>query len=42
VLDLAGSYNLNNGTFTLGVDHATNSYLDKIITSNNNDGTIPY
>ena len=42
VLDLAGSYNLDNWTFTLGVDNATNSYPDKVIAANNNNGTIPY
>ncbi|GLQ50420.1 TonB-dependent receptor plug domain-containing protein [Dyella flava] len=42
VLDLAGSYNLGNWTFTLGVDNASNSYPDKVIAANNNDGTIPY
>jgi iron complex outermembrane recepter protein len=42
VLDLAGSYNLDNWTFTLGVDNASNSYPDKVIAANNNDGTIPY
>jgi iron complex outermembrane receptor protein len=41
VLDLAGSYNLDNWTFTLGVDNATNSYPDQVIAANNN-GTIPY
>ncbi|MBE1161470.1 TonB-dependent receptor plug domain-containing protein [Dyella acidiphila] len=42
VLDLAGSYNLDNWTFTLGVDNATNSYPDKVIAANNTNGTIPY
>jgi iron complex outermembrane receptor protein len=42
VLDLAGSYNLDNWTFTVGVDNATNSYPDKVIAANNNNGTIPY
>jgi iron complex outermembrane recepter protein len=42
VLDLAGSYNLDNWTFTLGVDNATNSYPDKVVAANNNNGTIPY
>jgi iron complex outermembrane recepter protein len=42
VLDLAGSYNLGNWTFTLGVDNASNSYPDEVIAANNNNGTIPY
>ena len=42
VLDLAGSYNLDNWTFTLGVDNATNSYPEKVIAANNTNGTIPY
>ncbi|GLQ88490.1 TonB-dependent receptor plug domain-containing protein [Dyella flagellata] len=42
VLDLAGSYNLDDWTFTLGVDNATNSYPDKTIAANNVNGTIPY
>ena len=42
VLDVAGSYNLDNWTFTLGVDNATNSYPDKVIAANNTNGTIPY
>ncbi|MFC3650300.1 TonB-dependent receptor plug domain-containing protein [Dyella humi] len=42
VLDLAGSYNLDNWTFTLGVDNATNSYPNKTIAANNVNGTIPY
>jgi iron complex outermembrane recepter protein len=42
VLDLAGSYNIDNWTFTVGVDNATNSYPDKVIAANNNNGTIPY
>lgn len=42
VLDLAGSYNLDNWTFTLGLDNVTNSYPDKTIAANNVNGTIPY
>lgn len=42
VLDLAGSYNLDDWTFTLGVNNATNSYPDKTIAANNVNGTIPY
>lgn len=42
VLDLAGSYTLDNWTFTLGMDNVTNSYPDKVIAANNNNGTIPY
>lgn len=42
VFDLAGSYNLDSWTFTLGMDNVTNSYPDKVIAANNNNGTIPY
>jgi iron complex outermembrane receptor protein len=42
VLDLAGSYNLDNWTFTLGVDNASDSYPDKVIAANSTNGTIPY
>lgn len=42
VLDLAGSYNVADWTFTLGLDNVTNSYPDKTIAANNVNGTIPY
>ncbi|OOG45506.1 TonB-dependent receptor [Rhodanobacter sp. C01] len=42
VLDLAASYRLNNWTFTVGVDDATDTYPDVNIANNSNHGTLPY
>jgi iron complex outermembrane receptor protein len=42
VLDLAGSYRWQNWTFTLGVDDALDTYPDKNIRNNSNNGTLPY
>ena len=42
VLDLSGSYRWQNWTFTVGVDDATDTYPDKNIASNTNNGTLPY
>jgi iron complex outermembrane receptor protein len=42
VLDLSGSYNWQNWTFTLGADDATDTYPNKNIPNNTNNGTLPY
>ncbi|MFK2877403.1 TonB-dependent receptor plug domain-containing protein [Rhodanobacter hydrolyticus] len=42
VLDLSGSYRWQSWTFTLGVDDATDTYPDKNIASQSNNGTLPY
>jgi len=42
VLDLAGNYRWQRWTFTLGVDDALNTYPDKNIPNNTNNGTLPY
>ena len=42
VLDLSGSYRWQDWTFTLGVDDATDTYPDKNIASQTNNGTLPY
>ncbi|MBD8897951.1 TonB-dependent receptor [Rhodanobacter sp. DHG33] len=42
VLDLSGNYRWQNWTFTLGVDDATDTYPDKNIAANTNNGTLPY
>ncbi|OOG55604.1 TonB-dependent receptor [Rhodanobacter sp. C03] len=42
VLDLAASYRLNNWTFTIGADDATDTYPDVNIANNSNHGTLPY
>ncbi|MBD8872248.1 TonB-dependent receptor [Rhodanobacter sp. DHB23] len=42
VLDLSGSYRWQAWTFTLGVDDATDTYPDKNIRTNTNNGTLPY
>ncbi|MGC1550738.1 MAG: TonB-dependent receptor [Rhodanobacter sp.] len=42
VLDLAASYDIDNWTFTLGADNATNSYPNTVIAANSVHGTIPY
>ena len=42
ILDLALNYNVNNWTFTLGADNALNTYPDKNIANNTNNGTLLY
>ena len=42
ILDLAVNYNVNNWTFTLGADNALNTYPDKNIANNTNNGTLLY
>ena len=42
LLDLSGSYRWQDWTFTLGVDDATDTYPDKNIPNNTNNGTLPY
>jgi len=42
VLDLAASYDIDNWTFTLGADNATNSYPNTVIAANSVHGTVPY
>ncbi|GAB2534660.1 TonB-dependent receptor plug domain-containing protein [Rhodanobacter koreensis] len=42
ILDLAVNYNLRNWTFTVGADDALNTYPDKNIPNNTNNGTLPY
>jgi iron complex outermembrane receptor protein len=42
VVDLAGNYRWQRWTFTLGVDDAADTYPDKNIPNNNNNGTLPY
>ncbi|BFI95127.1 MAG: TonB-dependent receptor [Rhodanobacter sp.] len=42
LLDLSGSYRWQKWTFTLGVDDATDTYPDKNIASQSNNGTLPY
>ena len=42
LLDLALNYNLDSWTFTLGADNVFNTYPDKVIHANDNNGTLPY
>ncbi|HEV7122714.1 MAG TPA: TonB-dependent receptor [Rhodanobacter sp.] len=42
ILDLAVNYHLNNWMFTLGADDALNTYPDRSIANNTNNGTLPY
>ncbi|MBN8713102.1 MAG: TonB-dependent receptor [Xanthomonadales bacterium] len=42
VLDLAANYTLDKWRFTLGVDNALDTYPDKSIPNNNNNGTLKY
>lgn len=42
ILDLALNYNVNNWTFTLGADNALDTYPDKNIANNTNNGTLLY
>ena len=42
ILDLAVNYNLHDWTFTVGADDALNTYPDKNIPNNTNNGTLPY
>ncbi len=42
ILDLALNYHVNNWTFTLGADNALNTYPDKNIANNTNNGTLLY
>jgi len=42
VLDLAVDYRLQGWTFTLGADDALDTYPDKSIFANSNNGTLPY
>jgi len=42
ILDLAVNYNLDRWTFTLGGDNVLNTYPDKVIHANDNNGTLPY
>jgi iron complex outermembrane receptor protein len=42
ILDLALNYHLNDWMFTLGADDALNTYPDRNIANNTNNGTLPY
>ena len=42
LLDLAVNYRLNNWTFTVGADDALDTYPDRNIANNSNNGTLPY
>nr|WP_266160853.1 TonB-dependent receptor [Dyella silvatica] len=42
LLDLAVSYNLNRWSFTVGADNVFNTYPDRAIAANDNNGTLPY
>jgi len=42
LLDLAVNYRLNNWTFTVGADDALDTYPDRNIANNTNNGTLPY
>ena len=42
LLDLALNYRLNNWTFTVGADDALDTYPDRNIANNTNNGTLPY
>ncbi|MEO7052410.1 MAG: TonB-dependent receptor [Rhodanobacter sp.] len=42
ILDLAVNYHLNNWMFTLGADNALDTYPDRNIANNTNNGTLPY
>ncbi|MEO7068404.1 MAG: TonB-dependent receptor [Rhodanobacter sp.] len=42
LLDLAANYRVNDWTFTVGADNALNTYPDKNIANNTNNGTLPY
>ncbi|TBR37048.1 MULTISPECIES: TonB-dependent receptor plug domain-containing protein [Dyella] len=42
LLDLAVNYNLGGWTFSLGADNVFNTYPDKVIHANDNNGTMPY
>jgi iron complex outermembrane receptor protein len=42
LLDLAVNYNLDRWTFTLGADNVFDTYPDKVIPANDNNGTLPY
>jgi len=42
ILDLAVNYNLDRWTFTVGGDNVLNTYPDKVIHANDNNGTMPY
>ena len=42
LLDLAVNYNLDRWTFTLGADNVFDTYPDRVIPANDNNGTLPY
>lgn len=42
IVDLSASYNLAKWTFTLGADNALNTYPDRAIPSQDNNGVFPY
>ena len=42
LFDLAVDYTLDRWTFTLGGDNVFNTYPDKTIAANNNNGALPY
>lgn len=42
IFDLAVNYNLERWTFTLGGDNIFNTYPDRVIPANDNNGTLPY
>ena len=42
ILDLAVNYNVDRWTFTVGGDNVLNTYPDKVIAANDNNGTMPY
>lgn len=42
LLDLAINYNLQGWTFSLGADNVFNTYPDRVIPANDNNGTLPY
>ncbi|MGO4702821.1 TonB-dependent receptor plug domain-containing protein [Dyella sp. 2RAB6] len=42
LLDLALNYNLDRWSFTLGADNVFNTYPNRVIPANDNNGTLPY
>ncbi|PWK88636.1 iron complex outermembrane receptor protein [Fulvimonas soli] len=42
LLDLAVNYNVDRWSFTLGADDALDTYPDKNVAANSNNGTLPY
>jgi iron complex outermembrane receptor protein len=42
ILDLAVNYHLDKWTFTVGADDALDTYPNRVIAGNSNNGTLPY